>query len=78
MRAGQCGVIGHDGHDHLAVRGCFFWRLGHGSACDGLRFFPGAIINGQLVEKTLTNANYSETPDDIPARTLHIDLAQQE
>src|SRR6266487_5846891 len=45
----QRGVIGHNGNDHIAVSGCFFGSLGDGSTCDGLRFLPCAIIDGQMI-----------------------------
>src|SRR5712691_7567321 len=45
----QRGVIGHDGNDYIAVRGCFFGSLGNGSPCDGLRFLPGAIIHRKMI-----------------------------
>ena len=45
----QRGVIGHDGNDDVAVSGCFFGSPGNGSACDGLRLLPGAIIDGKMI-----------------------------
>src|SRR2546426_12806523 len=48
-RANCRGVIGHDGNDNIAVSGCFFGSPGNGSTFDGLRFLPGAIIDGKMI-----------------------------